>query len=247
MNYPGRLIKKGERNQDLVKGIQNRLNAIGVGLLVVDGDFGEKTAQAIRLFQARNNDIHGNPLIVDGVLGAISWEALFNLGSIPAVPVSTLNHEALNFAISQIGIMEDPMYSNAGTDVERYLDSVNLGPGYAWCMAFVYYCYQQGAFLSSQSNPLVKTGGCLDQWNRTTLPKLSKARATSNPLEIKPGSVFIMDFGGGLGHTGIVESVGDGFITTIEGNTNTERSRNGVGVFRNTRKINSINKGFIII
>jgi hypothetical protein len=34
-------------------------------------------------------------------------------------------------------------------------------------------------------------------------------------------------------------------ITTLEGNANTGGSREGVGVFRLTRKINGINKGFI--
>ena len=54
-----------------------------------------------------------------------------------------------------------------------------------------------------------------------------------------------MSYGGGTGHTGIVESVSGGFINTIEGNTNESGSRNGIGVFKRQRKINSINKGFI--
>jgi hypothetical protein len=57
--------------------------------------------------------------------------------------------------------------------------------------------------------------------------------------------VFIMDHGGGLGHTGLVESVQGGLITTIEGNTNTALSREGGGVYRLTRKLVEINKGFI--
>jgi hypothetical protein len=54
-----------------------------------------------------------------------------------------------------------------------------------------------------------------------------------------------MDYGGGNGHTGIVKAVNGGKIVTIEGNTNVEGGREGIGVFERTRKINSINKGFI--
>jgi hypothetical protein len=52
--------------------------------------------------------------------------------------------------------------------------------------------------------------------------------------------------GRGLGHSGIVVEVANGFLLTIEGNTNDGGSRNGISVFkRKARKINEINKGFI--
>lgn len=54
-----------------------------------------------------------------------------------------------------------------------------------------------------------------------------------------------MDHGGGLGHTGLVEHVAGGLITTIEGNTDASKTREGGGVYRLTRKLTEINKGFI--
>ncbi len=52
--------------------------------------------------------------------------------------------------------------------------------------------------------------------------------------------------GEGLGHSGLVMEVKNGRLVTIEGNTNDNGSRNGIGVFkRDARKISSINKGFI--
>jgi hypothetical protein len=51
--------------------------------------------------------------------------------------------------------------------------------------------------------------------------------------------------GRGAGHTGLVESVAGGFITTIEGNTDASKTREGGGVYRLKRKILDINKGFI--
>jgi hypothetical protein len=57
--------------------------------------------------------------------------------------------------------------------------------------------------------------------------------------------IFIIDHGGGLGHTGLVEKVAGGLLTTIEGNTDASRTREGGGVYRLTRKIVELNKGFI--
>ena len=75
--------------------------------------------------------------------------------------------------------------------------------------------------------------------------KILAKDATANPALVKPGHIFIMSFGGGMGHTGLVESVNGGFMNVIEGNTNDNGSREGIGVFRRVRKINSINKGFL--
>jgi hypothetical protein len=93
---------------------------------------------------------------------------------------------------------------------------------------------------------LFKTAGCLDHWNNTTAKKILAADALNKPSLVKPGAIFIIDHGGGHGHTGIVEKLAGGFLQTLEGNSNPSGSSNGIGVFRLTnRKINSINKGFI--
>lgn len=149
---------------------------------------------------------------------------------------TTLANEALFVATTQIDVREEG--NNGGPEVKRYLKSVGLGPGYAWCMAFVYWCTDMAAKRLELKNPLVKTAGVLKQWNQTSLRKLPK---TGNP---KPGDIFIMDFGSGVGHTGFVEKVSGGLIYTIEGNTNDEGSREGYEVARRQRPISSI-KGFI--
>jgi len=57
--------------------------------------------------------------------------------------------------------------------------------------------------------------------------------------------VFFIDTGGGKGHAGIVVANRNGRLETIEGNTNDNGSREGIGVFRRTtRSIGSINLGF---
>ena len=140
--------------------------------------------------------------------------------------------KVLEVAKSQIGVRE-LTGNNDGVAVEKYLKSVGLGKGYAWCMSLVYWCCKE----SYPINPLVRTGGVLREWNETTLRKVTK------PVV---GSIFIMDFGQGKGHTGFVTGINGTKITTIEGNTNVGGSRDGIGVFARERNINTI-KGYILL
>jgi hypothetical protein len=99
-------------------------------------------------------------------------------------------------------------------------------------------------------NPHIKTAGVLEHWQKAgTKPdvvRIPKAKAVANPGLVKPGSLFIIDHGGGLGHSGLVTEVANGRLKTVEGNTNDNGSNNGIGVFeRDRRKIADINKGFI--
>lgn len=57
--------------------------------------------------------------------------------------------------------------------------------------------------------------------------------------------IFVMDHGKGRGHTGLVDAVEAGMLRTIEGNTDASKTREGGGVYRLTRKVGEINKGFI--
>lgn len=142
-----------------------------------------------------------------------------------------MNH--ISIAQGELGKAEIPKGSNAGPHVEKYLKSVGLKGGYAWCMAFVYWCCKEAA-----KPGLIKTAGVLRQWNE--IP--AKYKVTTP----QAGDIFIMDFGKGMGHTGFVESVQGDRIFTIEGNSNDEGSREGYEVCRKPggRLISSC-KGFI--
>ena len=85
----------------------------------------------------------------------------------------------------------------------------------------------------------------MNAWNKATCTKIKAVDSKNNPALVQPGQIFIIDHGGGYGHTGIVKSVNGGFIKTIEGNTNDNHTREGIGVFELTRKIKDINKGFL--
>lgn len=150
----------------------------------------------------------------------------------------TTSYRALSVARSQMGFQEIPKGSNWGPHVRKYLASVGINFAASWCMAFVYWCYQQACKEMNIDNPLVKTGGVLKQWNE--IDKKYKANVP------QVGCIFIMDYGGGLGHTGIVERIDGDTLYTIEGNTNDEGSREGYEVCRRTRKVAKC-VGFIYI
>lgn len=247
-SYPNRVVKKGDKDKSIVKAIQKQLNAKGCGPIEEDGDFGTKTYNSVRLFQARFLDQNNVPLKIDGQVGPLTWAILFGeeLKPIPKSTTTSLLQKVLDIAATQDGVRERPLGSNSGPEVDKYLASVGLGPGFAWCAAFVYWCFKKAASDLGQGNPVYKTAGVMNHWNSTTGKKISRLAAADNPSLIKPGSIFIISTGGGFGHTGLVERVNGGYVATIEGNTNEAGSRNGIGVFSRSRKINDINKGFII-
>jgi hypothetical protein len=149
--------------------------------------------------------------------------------------MSNLSDKSLQVAISQLGKEEVPRGSNWGEPVRTYLKTVGITFPASWCMALIYWCFNEASKQLGVINPLIKTGGVLNHYN-----KAPKFRVLSPQV----GDIFIMDFGNGTGHTGIIESVEGDVIHTIEGNTNDEGSREGYEVCRRTRKKSTI-KGYL--
>jgi len=150
--------------------------------------------------------------------------------------MTKLSNKALEIAITQIGQDEKPHGSNWGEPVKTYLASVGITFPASWCMAFIYWCFNEAAKELKVENTAIKSAGVLDVWR-----KASKVLTSTLPQNT---SIFIMDFGKGLGHTGIVEKFDDTFIYTREGNTNDTGSREGIEVCRRKRPRNTI-KGYI--
>jgi hypothetical protein len=145
-----------------------------------------------------------------------------------------LAQEIIRQAGDQLGVVE-ATGNNDGVAVESYLKSVGLGKGYAWCMAFVYWCVKQAANKLGLRNPLKQTGGVLDEWQSGRGVHLSVP---------EQGCIFIMHHPSGY-HTGIVTGVfPNGVLHTIEGNTNSDGSREGTSVLRKTRNVSDM-IGFI--
>ena len=259
--YPGHLLERDSDDVENVRVVQKRLRDLGFTEpgpdgtplpLKVDGGFGTNTFDAVELFQMRHTDLNGRPLVVDGQVGSTTWAALFGRDSVHVSPETAddkLLARVLEIAATQVGVLEDPLGSNSGEQVDAYLDAVGLEGGNFWCAAFVYWCFREAAKDLKISNPAIRTAGVLDHWNRARekgVATVTKEQAFDDPSKIKPGFIFIMSTGGGNGHTGLVVRVSGGVLETIEGNTNDGGSRNGIGVFRrNGRTVASINRGFI--
>jgi CHAP domain/Putative peptidoglycan binding domain len=253
-SYQGRVISVGDRNAGLVQLVQHRLNMLGCGPLNEDGVFGAETEAAVELFQMRSPDHFGLPLRVDRRVGPLTWASLFALPEIPEVEAtaSSLLGTVLKVAGTQVGVMEDPLGSNRGPQVDEYLRSVGIDPttgSYPWCAAFVYWCFRQAATSLGVADPVIRTGSVLEHWEKAGaagIPRLTSAKCQEDPSLVKPGVIFVIINSAGTGHTGLVEGVTGTYLTTIEGNTNDNGSREGIGVFRRKgRTIADINRGFI--
>jgi lysozyme family protein len=250
--YPGFLINGQTLDKAAITILQERLNQVGCGPVDANGIFDEKTQYAVMLFQMRHTDNFGRELEIDGEVGSLTWGSLFGNGTVPQIvlsPTTDLAADAVSVAQSQIGVLEQPLGSNRGPEVEQYQAAVGIGKGEPWCAAFAYWCFQQAAISLKRVNPVIKTGSVVEHWDlarKNGIPVVMTPSARQNPELLKPGMLFIMATGGGTGHTGIVEKIVGGRIVTIEGNTNDNGSREGIGVFRRTtRNIASINRGFI--
>lgn len=229
MNYPG-VIKEGSKNVSAIRQIKLRLNELGYGLLDPDNPtFGPSTKEVVRRFQEFNQ------LLDDGIVGSLTWDRLFNTYQLKEPVSKRLAIRALEIAETQLYVREKTG-KNDGVEIKKYLNSVGLPEGYAWCAAFVFWCFEQAAIALNVPNPLVRTAGVLNHWNNTKGQKIQK--------DPQPGDIFIMDYGKGLGHMGIVSEVFSDRVVTIDGNTNLQGSREGDGVYERSRLKSTI-KGYI--
>jgi hypothetical protein len=251
--YPGAVLVPGSTDHASILLVQKQLNFVGCGPVQEDGVFGAETSEAVQHFQSRSFDNHGLPLVVDGSVGPMTWGALFGQPSpIVIEPATPLQGKTLEIAAGEIGVMESPLGSNRGPRVDQYLRYVDLDPAtgsYPWCAAFASWCFGQASTALEIADPAPKTAGALDFWNRAGLAglrRVSPSEAVANPNLVTPGMVFILSTGGGSGHVGLVEQVQGVVLTTIEGNTNDNGSREGIGVYRhNGRRIAQVNCGFV--
>lgn len=136
--------------------------------------------------------------------------------------------QIISVAETQIGIHEDEAHTNHGEAI-KYQAASGLGNagGYPWCQSFVVWC---GREAYGKNSPIPKTGGVLEC--------LRLARERGIPVSNVPqiGSQFIMDEGGGKGHTGLVIAIDGDKLTTIEGNSNPQGGRDGYAVTLQTKR-----------
>jgi hypothetical protein len=121
--------------------------------------------------------------------------------------------------------------NNSGAFVNKIQRSVGITDGQPWCMAFIYYVFDEFSKKMGIPNPVYKTGSVLTEWEKTGGKKITADQARSNFSLVKPGQIMIATREGG-GHAGIVTAVdyNDKKFTTVEGNVRINKNRTqGVG------------------
>ncbi len=189
---------------------------------LTDPRFGRGLYAGVRIYQ------YGHHLHVDGVIGPKRWA---QLDPRKLTRVDTL----MNVARSQLGVHEIGG-SNRGPQVERYIHAGHGVPGESWCGDFTDWCVLEAHI------PLLHTFRYVpgaEAWAK------HQGRWHLNPAI---GRACIMDFDGGVSdHVGLVESIHDGYIINIEGNTSSGTAGsqdNGGGVYRRVRP-HSLVRGYI--
>ena len=121
---------------------------------------------------------------------------------------------------------------NGGSAVNKFQRSVGITDGQPWCMAFIYYVFDEFSKKMGLTNPVYKTGSVLQEWEKTGGKKITAAEAISNFQLVKPGQIMINSRKNG-GHAGIVTSVdyGGKKFTTVEGNVSIGKKKQGVGSY----------------
>lgn len=121
--------------------------------------------------------------------------------------------------------------SNKGRDIDQFFNGCSVGPGHAWCACFANY-------------GLISIGGQGPEgsaWSPSWFPdsKVVYRRGQSDARDrLETGWVFGIYFSNlkRVAHVGvIVEDLRDGYVVTVEGNTNGMGSREGHGVFLKIR------------
>lgn len=133
--------------------------------------------------------------------------------------------KVLEAARKELGTKESPANSNNVKYNTWFYGRAVSGSAYPWCMAFIQWLFAQ---VGKKLPYITASCSALLDWYRRNRP----ASVVKTP---KPGDIIIYNFG----HTGIVETVGSGTITAIEGNTSPGAAGsqdNGGMVCRRTRK-----------
>ncbi len=230
-----------------------------------DGDFGQNTKDGVLLFQYR----FGLP--INGVVDAATWRKLDEVAS-PLFPfqmtISSVTPSVFLGPFCQNDNRFEPQMILA-TIAAPYIGATESGDnlmgddpkmreifkaddltvagntdGYPWCAAFVSLCVQNliqqyPCYYSAVTPPReASVSHFYNEWAVHQGCLIFTPR--SKVITPMPGDIVVFTFS----HIGIVESVADGLIGTIEGNTNQAGSREGKEVARKTRS-NSLIRAFI--
>lgn len=210
-----------------VQALSTLLQAAGY-LDAPQSSFDRDMSLAVRAFQTQHVDERGQPLVIDGVVGPLTWWALTHPKQNP-VPDPDLHdfsnqlprggsnrgRAALREALDEMSAGAGESGSNnQGPDVRKYLNGI-VDPPADWCAGFVSWCFDQHA----AGCPFGYTLGARDLYRRCRdrgwAYDIRQQRAEPGDIVAwtRPGPK------GWEGHVGIVlMQTEGGYLHTIEGN-----------------------------
>lgn len=158
--------------------------------------------------------------------------------------MTSIRQAALDKAVTQLGVHEEPPNSNWGPMVSQYLKSAGFNSPAPWCMAFVHWCYLRGAGHDLPGHALVQA---FDDWAKG-----------AGDIVVRPfrGDIVCYDWNNDHwdDHVGIVVRVLAlrwsgrvfvGYIKTIEGNTSVGNDSDGGKVMYRYRWIRGFSAKFV--
>lgn len=157
--------------------------------------------------------------------------------------MSLLAPKIVEIALKEVGV-EEVEGTNCGPRVNQYKAATNLPPEepWPWCAAFVCWVVREAMKATGiKETATFKRPTTAGAWNLENWSlKQDNSTQTRKPHrgDIKPGDIVVFTFS----HVGFAvgEPDEEGYVSTLEGNTDTAGSREGGGVFRKRRKLSSI-------
>lgn len=149
----------------------------------------------------------------------------------------------VTIATAEIGV-EEVNGTNCGPRVDQYKAATWLDhtKGWPWCAAFVCWVVREAAALSgvkfTNTFKRPRTAGAWDMENWSLAQDSSTWTKKPHRNDIQPGDIVVFKFS----HIGFAVSSPDseGYVLTVEGNTDKKGSREGGGVYRKRRKLSQI-------
>jgi hypothetical protein len=134
--------------------------------------------------------------------------------------------------VSQVGVKEKTGH-NDGVQIKKYLASVGLPEGYAYCAATQYYCFKEAALYLKSVVPIKRTAVVQEVFED------AMKRGKQVPYKVSVHSLLLWRLGyTRSGHEArIIKDLGMGWVYTIEGNTSSYNAREGNGVYSKKRHV----------
>jgi len=225
---------------EAVRHIQEWLTFHGLGLKI-DGEFGAATETAVSAFQKRSS------LPVSGRVDEMTFDTMIAPLSAVLRPINgtgVLSQDAPRYAEQHLAQRPREIGGeNCGPWVRLYMNGAE-GVDFPWCAGFACFVLKQA---SAETLPFVPSVSCDEIGIHAKDRGLFREGGPGfDTWTLKTGSLFLVRRPqGGWHHTGIVVGIANGAITTIEGNTNDNGSREGFEVCKRIRATTTLD--FVVL